>query len=98
MNISGIVVRTAPENLKSVLGSLKSSGLCDVHFHDKTGKIVVTVEGEHTGEEVEKMKAILNIPNVLCANLAYSYSEEESAEAFEQIQNITDAVPDVLKE
>jgi periplasmic nitrate reductase NapD len=77
MNISSIVVRTAPENLQSVLCSLRFSGLCDVYFHDETGKIVVTIEGEDIEEEVQKMKALLDIPKVLCANLAYSYCEFE---------------------
>jgi nitrate reductase NapD len=98
MSISGIVVKTAPEHLSNVLDNLKSSGLCDVFFHDETGKIIVTVEGEDTGEEVKKMKAILNMPHVLCANLAYSYCEEESGNTVDRSKSVADAVPDVLKE
>jgi nitrate reductase NapD len=98
MNISGIVVKTAPEHLRNVLDNLKSSGLCDVFFHDETGKIIVTLEGRDTGEEVKKMKAILNMPHVLCANLAYSYCEEESGNTVDRSKSVGDAVPDVLKE
>jgi nitrate reductase NapAB chaperone NapD len=58
----------------------------------------VTIEGKNTEEEVKKMKAILNMPHVLCANLAYSYCEEESETAAERSRNLADAVPDVLKE
>ena len=98
MNISGIVVKTAPEHLSSVMEHLRSSGLCEVHFHDETGKIIVTVEGENTSEEVEKMKAILNMPKVLYANLTYSYCEEEGMNALSLTREASDAVPDMLKE
>ncbi|MCL4537907.1 MAG: chaperone NapD [Nitrospirae bacterium] len=81
MNVSSVVVKAMPENLNDVLKSLSSSGLCEVHFHDEMGRIVVTIEGESLGEEVSKMKAIMNIPNVVCADLAYSYSEEELHDA-----------------
>ena len=98
MNISGIVVKTAPEHLRNVLDSLKSSGVCDVHFHDDSGKIIVTVEGKDTGEEVRKMKEIMNMPHVLSAGLAYSCNENELDEAFEQFKTRGSAVPDSLKE
>jgi len=98
MNISGIVVKAAPEHLQNVLESLKSSGICDVHFHDDSGKIVVTVEGEDTGEEVRKMKAIMNLPHVLSAGLAYSCNENELNQALERFTMRGSAVPDSLKE
>jgi nitrate reductase NapAB chaperone NapD len=31
MNISGIVVKAAPENREAVIEALKTSGLCEVH-------------------------------------------------------------------
>jgi nitrate reductase NapD len=98
VNISGIVVKAAPEHLQNVLESLKSSGLCDVHFHDGSGKIIVTVEGRDTGEEVRKMKAIMDLPHVLSAGLAYSCNENEMTEAFEHFKTTGTAVPDSLKE
>jgi nitrate reductase NapD len=98
MNISGVVVKTAPEHVQSVLESLRSSGLCEVYFHDDSGKIIVTVEGQDTGEEVQKMKAIMNIPRVLSASLAYSYNEKELNEAFKEPEKRGNAVPDSLKE
>jgi nitrate reductase NapD len=80
MNISGIVVRTAPENLSVVLDSLHESQLCEVHFHDESGKIIVTLEGSNIGEEMVKMRQIMNLPHVLSATLAYSYSEEDTGD------------------
>ena len=97
MNISSIVVKTEPEKMAGVIESLKNSGLCEVHFHDQTGKIIVTLEGENISEEMKKMKAILNMTDVLSADLAYSYSENEMLETIECMKT-ADAVPDMLKE
>ena len=96
MNVSGLVVKTKPEHLKSVLNSLNSSDLCEVHFHDETGKIVVTIEGENVNEEMIKMKKIQNIPDVLSAELIYSYSENELAQAEELFKKRGEQVPDEL--
>ena len=97
MNISSVVVKTSPGHIGDVLTTLKSSGLCDIFFHDEVGRIVVTIEGKDTAEEVKKMKAILNMPHVLCANLTYSYCDEEPENIVER-PGSADAVPDMLKE
>jgi nitrate reductase NapD len=97
MNISGMVVKTAPEHLEQVMETLKASGLCEIHFHDETGKIIVTVEGTDTGEEVKKMRDIMNLPRVLCVDLAYSYNEDELQANLEQLECVRDAVPEALR-
>jgi nitrate reductase NapD len=96
MNISGMVVKTAPEHLEQVMEALNASGLCEIHFHDETGKIIVTVEGTDTGEEVKKMREIMNLPCVLCVDLAYSYNEDAFQGSLEQLERVRDAVPDSL--
>ena len=96
MNISGIVVKAAPENISRVIETLKASGLCEVHFTDNAGKIVVTLEGKDTNEEIRKLREIMNLPDVLCANLAYSYNEDEMENDLGRIERKTEAVPDAL--
>ena len=76
MNVSSIVVRTRPEAVKSVIAALEASGLCDVFFSDKQGRIVVTVEGETVDGEMEKLVAIQNLPDVLGADLVYAFSDD----------------------
>lgn len=95
-NVSSIVVKTTPEHLDDVIDALKTCGLCDVHFHDETGKIIVTIEGENAGEEVKKMREIMNLPHVLSAELAYSYSENELDRAREEIDKAGSSVPETL--
>ncbi len=97
MNISSIVVKTEPEKMTGVVESLKKSGLCEVHFHDQRGKVIVTIEGESISEEMKKMKTIQNMPDVLSAELAYSYSENEMLETVEQMKT-ADAVPEMLRD
>ncbi len=97
MNISGLVVKTAPEHIEQVMETLKTSGLCEIHFHDQTGKIIVTVEGADTNEGVRKMRDIMNLPHVLCADLAFSCSEDEMEGNPGRLERIRDAVPDALE-
>ena len=75
MNISSIVIQTAPQHLKEVLENLRVSDICETHFHDDQGKIVVTIEGVDADEEYQKLKAIQNMQHILYAALAYSCNE-----------------------
>jgi len=98
MNISSAVVVTEPEHIEEVLQSLKESGLCDVYFHDDTGKIIVIIEGEDVNEETFKLKQIQLLPHVLTANMVYSYSEEEWESAAEYLQKLSNDVPEILND
>lgn len=95
MNISSIVVQTLPKNLDAVIEDLKSCGVCDYHFHGEKGKIIVTIEGENVSEELQKLKVIEDIPNVISADMHMSYSEHELDEQIKVLNN-ADAVPKVL--
>jgi nitrate reductase NapD len=97
MNVSSIVIKTSPEKLNGVMAILKDSALCEIHFHDKSGKVIVTIEGENISEEMKKMKTIQNMPDVLSADLVYSYSENEMLETVEQMKT-ADAVPEMLRD
>ena len=97
MNVSSIVAKTKPEHLQDVITDINAIDLCEVHFYDDEGKIVVTIEGENISEQMERMKKIQALPNVFTANLSYSYCEEELATGLEQIQGSGDAVPEGLK-
>ncbi|HAS52783.1 MAG: hypothetical protein A2X56_06315 [Nitrospirae bacterium GWC2_57_13] len=98
MNVSSLVVKTAPERMEEVAETLKRSGLCDVFFQDPGGTIIVTVEGNNGDEEIERMKVIQQLPYVLSVGLAYAYSEDELEEARERIRHGSTAVPERLKE
>ncbi len=78
MNISSIVVKTLPEHLDAVKAGLVDSGLCDIHFSDELGRIVITVEGDDDADETGKLKAIQQIPHVASANFSFSYTDGET--------------------
>jgi len=96
MNISSIVVQCLPENLENVVESLKECEVCDYHFHDEKGRIIITIEGEDVSEELEKLKVIEAIPNVLAADMQMSYSEDELERHMRVLEN-SEAVPRVLQ-
>ncbi len=98
MNISGVVVRAKPEHLEEVIKSLEESGMCDVHFHDDKGRIIVTIEAETTEEEVFKLKAIQSLEHVLSADLVYAYSEDELEKAKEELVMEKGELPKIVEE
>ncbi|MBI5848597.1 MAG: chaperone NapD [Nitrospirae bacterium] len=95
MNVSSLVINTAPEHIEKVIGLLKTSGLCEVFFYDASGRIVVTIEGKNVSEEMRKLKDIQAIAHVAAADLVYSYSEHEVMEDLGKID--TDPVPEALR-
>ncbi|MBI5055789.1 MAG: chaperone NapD [Nitrospirae bacterium] len=85
MNVSSIVVRTAPVHTERVIAEIDAIDFCEVHFYDAQGKIIVTIEGKSIYDQMENMKRIQNIPFVLNANLVYSYCEDELRDALGKI-------------
>jgi nitrate reductase NapD len=77
MNISSVVVHTLPVNMNSVIDEIKKSDFCEYELDNQEGKIVVIIEGESTEEEIEKLKLIKRLPNVISAEMVFSYNEEE---------------------
>ncbi len=98
MNVSSIVIKAKPGHFEEVLSGLKDSDICDVHFHDELGRIVVTIEGANINEEMEKMNTLSQAPNVLSAEMVYAYSEDELAEAKDKFDTIENPVPEELRD
>ena len=97
MNVSSHVIKVAPKDLETAIGSLRQSGLCDVFFHDAQGTIVVTIEGKDVGEEMDKMRAIQKMPFVISAALAYCYNETGPDETAAKTSEEDNAVPGALR-
>ncbi|MEA3477049.1 MAG: chaperone NapD [Bacteroidota bacterium] len=97
MNISSVVIKTSPKNLDEVLKSIRESDFCEYHLHDEKGRIIVTIEGINVDEEVKKLRLIQAIPNVLAADLMYSYAEEELEKEKEKLGK-SDSVPEWLND
>jgi len=76
MNISSIIIKTTPGKTDIVIQELQKSGLCEVHLHEDN-KIVGIIEAESISEEVSVVKKISKISNVISAEMAFSYCENE---------------------
>ena len=97
MNISSIVVQTLPQNVESVIESLKQSGVFDYHMHDPKGKIIVTIEGKDVEEEIEKLVAIQILPDIIAADMMMTYQEDQLDAEIKKM-NEQDVVPAMLND
>ena len=97
MNVSSIVVQTMPNYLDEVVEALKECEVCDYHFHDEKGRIIITIEGEGVSQELAKLRVVEAIPHVIAADMQMAYSEDELDDQIKVINN-RDAVPKSLNE
>lgn len=97
MNISSIVVQTLPKFLDEVVADLKACEVCDYHFHDEKGRIIITIEGEGVDEELKKLRVVESIAHVISADMQMAYSEDE-LEAHMKVINDSDVVPKMLND
>ena len=98
MNLSSIVVLTKPEDLEKVLESIKSSDDFEYHLHDEMGRIIVTIEGKDTEEEIGKLKKLQAMPHVISAEMAFAYSEDELEQERDKLENSDDNTPEWLND
>ncbi len=96
MNISSIVVKVKEDKFLTVLETLNCSEFCEVHYHEGC-KIVVTIEGNSTDEEIKKLKKIEMMEGVLAAEMVYAYSEHELEEERNKIE-MAESVPEWLND
>ena len=97
MNISSIVIQVSPKHIKEVLKIIKEATFCEYHMHDDRGRIIVTLEGKNTEEEIKKLKMIQQIPKVLSADMVYAYSEKELEQEREKMEK-EGSMPDWLND
>ncbi len=87
MNISSIVVQCKQEHYDKVQEWCENSEICDFHFGDKEkGKIIVTIEGEDVGEEIEKLKQIQAAPYIIAADMMMTYQEDMLDEEIKNLE------------
>jgi len=98
MNVSSVVMQCNSKNYDSVKEWCENSEICDFHFGDKAkGKIIVTIEGEDVGEEIEKIKKLQTAPYVISADMMMTYQEDMLDEEIKRVEN-KDPVPEWLNQ
>lgn len=98
MNLSSIVVQVKQVHLDEVLKVILASEDFEYHMHDESGKIIVTIEGKNTEEEIGKLKKLNAIPHVISAEMAFAYSEEELEKERDKLEKIKDNIPEWLND
>ncbi len=90
VNISSVVIRTKAENKDKLIDILNASDICEVHYHDDMGQIVVIIEGKDVSEELSKLRKLEKMDYVMSANLFYTYTEEELANIMDDFKKAED--------
>ena len=97
MNISGILVQTLPKHIEDVIKRIKDADCCEYHMHDDKGRIVVTIEGVNTEEEIKKLKTLKAFENIIAADMMYAFSDDELSGLREKLDS-NDELPEWLND
>ena len=80
MNLSAILVVTAPAGVDACIALLDSQPGISVHHSDPvTGKIMLTQEAESIDAEIEGLKRIKALPGVSMAEMISHYFEDDES-------------------
>jgi nitrate reductase NapD len=78
MNVSGVLVVVPVPAMAGSIRALEALPGVDVHHTDPaTGRMVVTIEGESIGAEVETLQRIKTLPDVVLAEMVHHHFEED---------------------
>lgn len=81
MNLSGILVMAKPEWHAQVVDALNALEGVEVHQVDEaTGRIVAVQEAADIHAEIEGVKRIKALPNVIMAEMVYHYLADDERE------------------
>ena len=76
MNISGVLVRTFPQDIGAVSQALAGLAGVEVHGANEDGRLVVTVEQETERQLSDAITALQEMPGVLSASMIYHHFAE----------------------
>ena len=93
MNLSAIAVGTTPDRLDVLTEQINALPWAEVYHSDGKGRLIVMVEGETTGEEIEYLRQLKAMAGVGFAEMVVHYFGEE-----EQLnpEDTSELVPEYL--
>jgi nitrate reductase NapD len=94
MNISGILVVVAPSRVDAACASLRTLPGVEIHHVDAASGRIITQEAESISAEVEGMKRVRTLPDIVLAQMSYHYFEEDG----ELLDGIPQGVDDAIGE
>lgn len=79
MNLSAILVTTAPDNTLNMIETLNNIQGVEVFHHDQSsGKIIIIQEAEAIHDEVNGLKGIKKLPGIIMAEMVEHYFGEDN--------------------
>lgn len=82
MNLSSILVMVLPKHLQSTIDALNLIKGVEVHVcEESSGRIIATLEAETITEEVDGLRHIKSLPNIVFAEMVFHYFEDESSKS-----------------
>ena len=91
MNISGILVVVPPKHTRVTIDRLQALPGIEVHHIDAaSGRIVITQEAESIPAEIDGLKRIRALPDIILAEMSYHYFGEDA--------EVLDGIPPELDE
>ena len=83
MDISGVLVRTSPDNIEAVSEALSRLEGVEVHGANQDGRMVVTIERDNSGQAADLLVQLHNVPGVLSASMIYHQFEDSGQQEAE---------------
>ena len=79
MNISGILVVVPPVHTRATIDRLQALPGIEVHHSEaESGRIVITQEAESIPDEIDGLKRIRALPDIILAEMSYHYFGEDA--------------------
>ncbi len=76
MNVAGVILSARPERRDEIRAAASRLPGVEVHFVTEDGRLLVTVEGDETGQS---LLALHRLDGVIAASLAYPHYEPDPA-------------------
>lgn len=93
MNISGVLVRSRPENIDAVWQGLEQLAGVEVHGANPDGRLVVTVEEQSDQGMADAVVRLQDLPGVIAASMIYhqfeDIDEHDDAESVVAVSSMT---------
>ena len=96
MNISAVQVATNPDKQLLVKDKIDAFAWSEVHHCSNDGRMIITIEGETTEEDLERLKTIKQLPDVLSAGMVQYCFEDEMQEMWDSTHNSPTIIPEYL--
>ena len=95
MNYSAIAISTRPELLESLGREIDALPWAEVYHTDEQGRMIVVIEGNTTGLEVERLKELKAMEGVGFAKMVVHYFGEEK---IPEVGMAPDEIPEYLND